>query len=1461
MRVFSATLSLFGRRLVPWVALLTVGSLLSVAPARAQTDSALPGGAPTRPLSEVLNPDGSLKSGINGSFDATGYKLSTGPGGAPLLRTTSAADVNWDGHFGLPGTNGPVYALAMVGTDLYVGGAFTLAGGVPATNIAKWDGTNWTALAGGGTNAPVRALAVGGTDLYIGGDFTTAGGAPANHVAKWDGTTWGALGLGINGPVHALAVLGTGPDVFAGGGFVNAGGGMPLSNVGHWNGSAWLLMGTPAPGTHGTNDTVRALTFFQNDLYVGGDFTAAASVPGTIHLARWTLGINTWSALAGGPVGATVRALAANPGALYVGGDFVTGGGPASDYASSWAGGIWSPMQSGGVSVNARVRSLTMNSFGTALVAGGDFTVAGTGAAEHVAVWSSGWSPLRAPSAMNLPVYAVALPTSGSHVFAGGTFTLADGRAAQNIAEWNGTTWMPLGPLPLNNIVNGIALGGTLGVFVGGDFTLAGGAPANRMARWNSVAATWSPLINSVTPFGNGVNGSVYVVAIDGPDVYVGGKFTTAGGLAANNIAKWNTTTSTWSALIGGGQNGVSRFGTAPSASVIALTVASDGLYVGGLFDRVGTAGPAHKNIVRWAGGVWSAVGSGLGNPAAGEYLAGLATMGNRVYACGEFVKTGAGLTVNNIAQWTISGTTWAKMGGATPGTNATTRAVAVAGTDLYVGGWFTTVDGSVSANRIARWSSTSSTWSAVGAPGVGANVVYTLAVDGTDLYVGGSFSSPHFNIAKWDIACPSWTPLGSGTNNVVYDVAATATEVYAGGAFTAVQSGLKNMYYFGIYHTPAGGSGPPDLLVTTTGAHIAPGVYHDIMIIPTADAILDGDITVTGTCVVQGQLYDGCHIIRGCGSFVLNAGGYLRVCDAAGLTTTPTPAGTVQVLSARGFSNDAFYEYNGSVAQSTGNGLPIQVRELISNNPAGVTLTNLQLAVRQALRLQAGVLTIPGGKMLGLMSSVAGTAYATHVGGLTSGNVTVQRYIENTHCLGLGYRHLSSPVQTTPFSDLNNSTYVAKVNTAYNAPIPYLAGSIPPALFPTVFGFDETRGGPLDPDFSHGWYSPNLASDPMTSGRGWSTYMKGASKPDFVGALTTGNVPVTGLTLTGASLGSTQKSGWHLIGNPYPEPIDWDLVTPGVAPGQYPPGMSASISVYRDKGMLGYEYLTRVGGIGSLPNGEIGIGQGFFVRVLAGGPLTFTFVNALRVPNNFVRVYRPVADSRPVVTLTLAALGAPAGSAVETTVYVEAGATPGLDEAYDGTRPGRNGGVPTLASLIGTSEADVNGLPEATLTAPTVVELLAELPAAGTYALEVRVLANFGATAVALLDRQTGTHYNLASRPVITFAATRANEEVRGRFALVFNGTSVPTGLAAGSQAGEVLRLHPNPATAAGASVRLTGSVPNAPVDVFDALRRRVTSALAAADGTATLGVRGLAPGVYTVRGATGRTARLVVE
>jgi hypothetical protein len=105
----------------------------------------------------------------------------------------------WDGNnwsklgTGIQGTS--VYALAVVGNRLYVGGQFTMAGGLSTTNVACWDGSSWTTL-GSGNSAngaspigAVTALAAWNNDLYVGGTFQRIGQKPAFRICRWNDQT------------------------------------------------------------------------------------------------------------------------------------------------------------------------------------------------------------------------------------------------------------------------------------------------------------------------------------------------------------------------------------------------------------------------------------------------------------------------------------------------------------------------------------------------------------------------------------------------------------------------------------------------------------------------------------------------------------------------------------------------------------------------------------------------------------------------------------------------------------------------------------------------------------------------------------------------------------------------------------------------------------------------------------------------------------------------------------------------------------------------------------------------------------------------------------------------------------------------------------------------------------------------------------------------------------------------
>jgi hypothetical protein len=344
-----------------------------------------------------------------------------------------------------------------------------------------------------GVSSSVRTLTVfddgTGPALYAGGGFTNAGGVTANRIARWNGTAWSALGSGMNGTVYALTVFddGTGPALYAGGTFTTAGG-VSANRIAKWDGTAWSALGS------GMNGTVRALTVFDD---------------GT------------------GP-------------ALYSGGNFTTAGGVAASRIAKWDGTAWSPLGSG---VDSEVSALTVFDDGTgpALYAGGWFTTAGGVAANRIAKWDgNSWSSLGSGLNNGVPALTVFDDGNGPALYAGGFFTTAGGvPGTSRIARWNGTAWSALGS-GMSGRVYALTVfddGTGPALYAGGTFTTAGGVSANRIAKWDGTA--WSAL-------GSGVGGSFPQVDAltvfddgTGPALYAGGQFTTAGGVTSSFIAKW----------------------------------------------------------------------------------------------------------------------------------------------------------------------------------------------------------------------------------------------------------------------------------------------------------------------------------------------------------------------------------------------------------------------------------------------------------------------------------------------------------------------------------------------------------------------------------------------------------------------------------------------------------------------------------------------------------------------------------------------------------------------------------------------------------------------------------------------------------------------------------------------------------------------------------------------------------
>ena len=305
-------------------------------------------------------------------------------------------------------------------------------------------------------------------------------------------------------------------------------------------------------------------------------------------------------------------------------------------------------------------------------------------------------------------------------------------------------------------------------LYAAGYFDSASGITANNIAKWNG--ADWSPVGLGLVSSDPYLT-SVSSLCVYNGELYAAGIFDTAGGIAAKNIAKWNGIS--WSAV-----------GTVSANSITSLSVYNGELYVAAFFPSINGI---EASIAKWNGVNWSTVGTGIFSLLTSINC--LAVYNGSLYAGGTYDWGGVS-SYCDIAKW--DGTNWSLLNSQI----GLVYSMAEFNGELYAGGYFTSAGG-VPANQIAKWNGIN--WSAVGSgidlysDGYWGSSVNTLAVYNGSLYAGGYFYSAGAvsttNIAKWDGT--NWSGLGLGTDYWVSSFAPTDSGIYVGGWFNYVGNNI----------------------------------------------------------------------------------------------------------------------------------------------------------------------------------------------------------------------------------------------------------------------------------------------------------------------------------------------------------------------------------------------------------------------------------------------------------------------------------------------------------------------------------------------------------------------------------------------------------------------------------------------------------------------------------------------
>ena len=731
-------------------------------------------------------------------------------------------------------TNGTVRAIASAPSGItYIGGEFTYVG--PNTGGAAL--LDATSGAPDMTFPPVAgtvdaAVADGAGGYYIGGDFTVVGDVTRNDIAHIlpDGSVDPAFDPNANGAVLTLAVSGS--TVYAGGTFTSIGG-QTRNNI------AALSAGSGLATTWDPNadKEVDALVVSGSTVYAGGWFT---SIGGQTRYAAAALAAGsglatTWAPDAGNsPYGnANVSALAVSGSTVYAGGWFTSIGGQVRSGIAALSAGsglatAWNPNAGGGSSDGSPVLALAVS--GSTVYAGGLFTSIGGQTRDDLAALSAGsglattWNP-----AADGTVDALAV--SGSIVYAGGTFSTVGGQARTGIAALsagNGltTAWDPdaNAGTSTNASVNALAVAGST-VYVGGDFTSIGGQDRSGIAALDAAGAVtgWNP-----DALYDDYQGDVVALAVSGSTVYAGGDFSSIGGQSRNDLAALSAS----SGLATAWDPEPSSTGY---ATVNALAVSGSTVYAGGLFTSIG--GQARTYLAALD------AGSGLAtawDPDAGGNISTLAVSGSTVYAGGYFNSIGGQNRTDLAALDATSGlaTSW------NPSPDRAVDDVVVSGSTVYAAGYFTSIGGQ-NRSEIAALDATSglaTDWDP-SAGGTSYHEVFTLAVSGPTVYVGGEFDTiggqTRDNVAALDATsglATAWDPgVGGATYPAVYALALSGTTVTVGGDFTTV--GGQAQPYLARFSPPV----PPTVTGPNGGESWTLGSTHDI----TWDAGNGGNVSV----------------------------------------------------------------------------------------------------------------------------------------------------------------------------------------------------------------------------------------------------------------------------------------------------------------------------------------------------------------------------------------------------------------------------------------------------------------------------------------------------------------------------------------------------------------------------------------------------------------------------------------
>jgi len=699
--------------------------------------------------------------------------------------------------------NGPIQSIVRSGDTIYLGGRFDRVGprtgpgvelgpdGTQHAGLPEIAGAGPAAIVGsGGDVSAVAADGVGG--WFVAGLFSHVGGVARTNLVhlRADHSVAPEFAPVFDDSISAIAVSGS--TVYVAGLFTTVDG-----QSRHDIAAVRSTDGGVTGFNPGANAAVEALAVSGDGsvVYAGGRFTLIGGQPRTslaaLNAADGTA-TATFAPVITGSVGTgVVDALAISNSILYVGGTFASLGAQPRNNVGALSLGVptdgvivsgFDPSPSyNGCAACASISVLAVS--GSTVYIGGLFTTIGGQARSFLAGLAPDGTATAFNPAPNGNIFALAV--EGQTLYVAGSFqsptgAVSIGGQSRNFAaalRTSDATATPFNPNP-NALARAIAATGSA-IYLGGNFSSLGGVVRRGLAAISAVDG----LVTAFDPEAYGYNGgtaNVGALAVSGSTLYVGGYFGTIAGQPRGSLAALHLpegALTDWDPR--------ARYGTNP-ALIQALAATDSTLFVGGIFTTIG--GQARSNI-----GAVSVVGATATafDPKSDREVDALALGGSTIYAGGHFGTIG-GQTRHSIAA--LDPTT----GVATPwdpdtGLHSNVLALAVAGPVVYAGGDFAAVHGLPRTNLagINVTDGTPTAFDPQATDPLTGGGVFAVATHGSHVYAAGFFTAikgqQRHLLAEMDAAdgAPTaFAPNGAPGFGAFALAAADDGTLYAGGSF-----------------------------------------------------------------------------------------------------------------------------------------------------------------------------------------------------------------------------------------------------------------------------------------------------------------------------------------------------------------------------------------------------------------------------------------------------------------------------------------------------------------------------------------------------------------------------------------------------------------------------------------------------------------------------------------------------